>query len=273
MSPLISAIVLNTKAGRKTASCVEALLKQTIADQLEIIVVDNHSGDDSILTLRNRLGRFPRVRIIEARKNLGFGKGYRLGITHASGNYILINNPEKILQRNGLQALIEIIEHDPTIGVVAPKLIHDDGTVRSSARSFPRPLDVIAKRTFLSKMFPGSVKRYLQLDHVTDQQRDTDWVVGGCMLMRKDLFEKLKGFDPRFFLFFEDIDLCRRVWEAGKRVVYCPSVIATDRKRRLSEMNALLMPFSMIGRAHIGSAVKYFWKWRNRTFQGLGSSS
>lgn len=263
MTPLVSAIVLNTRAGRKTASCVESLLRQTVGDRLEVIVVDNHSQDESILTLHNRLGRFPNVRIIEARENLGFGKGYALGIAHASGEYILINNSEKILQQDGIEKLIAVLERDPSIGIVAPKLVHDDGTVRSSARSFPRPLDVIAKRTFLSKMFPKSVERYLQLNRSSNVERDVDWVVGGCIMMKKQLWNELGGFDPRFFLFFEDIDLCRRVWNSDKRVVYCPSVIAMDRKRRLSDMNALLMPFSMIGRAHISSAVRYFWKWRN----------
>jgi len=254
--------VLNTWAGRKTVACVRSLQKQTLAAQMEIIVVDNHSQDDSIGYIRNNLGDMKNVQILEARANLGFGGGYGLGLIHAKGNYVLINNPDKILEPSGIEQMIAIMENDPTIGIIAPKLIHEeDGSVRSSARAFPRPLDVIAKRTALGRVFKKRVTRYLAESDAA-HQRDVDWVVGGCLLMRTEVLRELKGFDPRFFLFFEDIDLCRRVWGMGKRVVYLPDVIATDRKRRLSEMSPLRMPFSMVGRAHIASAVKYFWKWR-----------
>ena len=83
--------------------------------------------------------------------------------------------------------------------------------------------------------------------------------------MRADLYRKIGGFDPRYFLFFEDIDLCRACWKAGKRVLYFPQAVGLDRKRRLSEMNALQMLLKKTGRAHIASAVRYFHKWGIRT--------
>lgn len=230
---------------------------------MEIIVVDNHSEDDSIGILRNTFGNDPQVRILETRKNLGFGGGYGEGLKHARGKFVLINNPDKVLEPDGLERLIQIMEEDPEIGIAAPKLVHGDGTVRTSARAFPQPLDVIAKRTFLKGIFSDRVNRYLRTDIPADRRTDVDWVVGGCILMRTEVLRALGGFDPRFFLFFEDTDLCRRCLDMGKRVVFCPDVQAMDRKRRLSEMSLLRMPFSRVGRAHIVSAVKYFWKWRN----------
>lgn len=261
MPPLISAIVLNTWAGRQTVACVRQLLNQTVAEHMEVIVVDNHSRDDSIGYIRNNL-QDPRVRIVENRRNLGFGGGYGTGLRLARGEYVLINNPDKILEQGGVERLMQALKNDPDIGIIAPKLVHEDGTVRSSARAFPRPFDVIAKRTAIGRLFPRHVERYLQEDRPLTGMRDTDWVVGGCLLMRTDLLRELNGFDPRFFLFFEDIDLCRRCWLKNKRVVFHADVHATDRKRRLSEINLFLMPFSFIGRAHIASAVKYFWKWK-----------
>jgi GT2 family glycosyltransferase len=106
------------------------------------------------------------------------------------------------------------------------------------------------------------VRRYLQSDVSPDQERPTDWVIGGCMMMRTDLMQKLGGFDKRFFLFFEDIDLCRRVQQEGKTVLYFPQAIAIDKKQRLSDMPLWKLPFKKAGRAHIASAVKYFAKWR-----------
>lgn len=266
MDPLVTAIVLNTWAGRRTVACVRALLEQTVADRMEVIVVDNHSQDDSIGTIRNNL-KDPRVRIVETRSNLGFGGGYGAGLACARGAYVLINNPDKTLQSDGVALLLRELEKNPGIGIIAPKLVHEDGTVRSSARAFPQPLDVIAKRTILSHLFVRRVERYLQTNLPLSGMQDVDWVVGGCLLARADLLRELNGFDHRFFLFFEDIDLCRRCWLAGKRVVFCGDVQATDRKRRLSEMHLLRMPLSRVGRAHIVSALKYFWKWRGTTLK------
>lgn len=260
-TPLVSAIILNFCDGLHAVECVRVLRQQTIADSIEILVVDNHSEDDSIGILRNRLHDTAGVRILESARNDGFGAGYMIGIAHAKGTYLLINNPVKKLAPDSLKRMVDVLQADPTIGIVAPKLVHDDGTVRLSARSFPSPLDVVIKRTFLSPWFRRRMAHYLQLDLSPDQRRDTDWVIGGCFLIRADFLRSLGGFDPRFFLFFEDIDLCKRCWQAGKRVVYLPEAIAKDRKQRLSEGGLLTLLTTKTGRAHIVSAVRYFQKW------------
>ena len=128
--PLISAIVLNYRSPQHTVRCVRALLNQSIADRMEIVVVDNHSRDDSIGVLQNQLGRFPQVRLLEAPRNTGFGKGYNLGIRRARGTYLLINNPVKILAPESVERMASAMESDPTIGVLGPKLIYADGTIR-----------------------------------------------------------------------------------------------------------------------------------------------
>ncbi len=245
--------------------CVQALRRQTIISNMEILIIDNHSDDDSIGILRSHLKGIEGIRVLETANNLGFGRGYDAGIRQARGKYILMNNPDKKLQPEAVAMMVEKMESDAAIGILAPKLMHEDTSVRLSARAFPRPLDVVIKRTFLRGAFPGRMRRYLGLDHSQDLERETDWVVGGCLLMRADLYRKIGGFDPRYFLFFEDIDLCRACWKAGKRVLYFPQAVGLDRKRRLSEMNALQMLLKKTGRAHIASAVRYFHKWGIRT--------
>jgi N-acetylglucosaminyl-diphospho-decaprenol L-rhamnosyltransferase len=259
-SPLVSAVILNFRSHKATVHCVGQLLQQSIADQMEIIVIDNHSDSESIGYLRANLRHLP-VRIVETKANLGFGTGYDEGIKHARGSFILINNPVKILEKTGVEKMLQKMQRDPSIGIIAPKLVHPDGSLRESSRAFPRPLDVISKRTFLKRWFPGSMRRYLDQDRDPETERDTDWIAGGCLMIRKDLFQSIGGFDHRFFLFFEDIDLCRRVWQAGKRVVYAPSIVGSDRKSRLSEGGPWSLMTSPVGRTHIASALKYFWKW------------
>ena len=260
--PLVSAIVLNYRTPQHAVLCVQALCAQTISDQTEILVVDNHSEDDSIGVLQNRLGGLRNVRILESPKNAGFGIGYNTGLRHARGRYILINNPTKKLAANAVAIMVEAMERDPSLGIVGPKLLQEDGTVRDSARAFPGILDVIIKRTWLERIFQSRMRRYRQLDQDPDSARDTDWVIGGWLLIRQELLETINGFDPRYFLFFEDIDLCRRTWQAGYRVRFLPEAVASDKKQRLSEGGILSLLLRKTGRSHIKSALQYFWKWR-----------
>jgi N-acetylglucosaminyl-diphospho-decaprenol L-rhamnosyltransferase len=287
---LISAIVLNYKRPKDTICCVRALLMQTIFTKpnpssplrmtrndaecvmvsedepdifgMEILIVDNHSENDSIGFLRNTFGTEEKVRILETPKNIGYGQGNALAIRQAQGRFLLIINPDNELEPGGIETMVNAMEADQRIGILGPKLIHEDGTIRDSYRTFPTVADIFIKRTFLRRFFPERMGRYLQhhLDHSHTQ--DVDWLAGACLLMRKDLYERLGGFDPRFFLFFEDTDLCRRCRVAGKRVVYFPEVTATDRKHRLSEGGFFSLLTKKTMRIHLQSAFKYFWKWR-----------
>lgn len=261
MPPLVSAIVLNTNAARQTAQCVQKLQEQTLIDDMEIIVVENHSGDDSANYLRNQQTRGWPFRLVETAHNDGFGHGYNTGIRYASGDYILINNPSKILPPNGIEQLVKRLQQDETIGLIAPALQHPDGSFRASARRYPKPLDLVAKRTMLKSIFGRQLKRYLDIKTPDNQLREVEWVAGGCIMMRRQLFEDLGGFDERFFLFFEDTDLCRRVRKAGWRVVYDPTVIGADKKQRFSDGGLFKLISTRIGRSHIVSAVRYFHKW------------
>ncbi len=258
-------MILNYRNGWQAVRCAKAFLEQRVEGGLEVIVVDNHSEDDSIGIIRNSLRGLP-VRIVETRENAGFGFGYNTGISYARGQYVLINNPDKILKPGAVDILVRALQSDPGIGILAPRLLHDDGTQRQSIRARPQPWDLVIKRTFLRRFFPHRVAHYLQASLDPARQHDVDWVAGGCFMIRRELFVSLGGFDEQFFLFFEDTDLCRRCWREGKRVVYTPEAVATDKKTRLSDMSVRKMLFSPVGRAHIASAFRYFGKW------GMGGS-
>ena len=265
MQPLVSAIVLTYRSPKDTLACVRALLAQSLGDRLEVIVVDNHSDTDSIGILRTQLPKDSRVCIVEASKNLGYGKGNNFGVRYATGEYLLIINPDNGLQPDTLERMIAVMEEDSTIGILAPKLVFPGGAVRDSARAFPSFSDIFIKRTILRHLFPQKIAAYTQGTLSQDHPAESDWVAGACLLLQRSFYEELGGFDPRFFLFFEDIDLCRRTWEAGKRVVYDPRIAVADREHRLSEGGILTVFTKKTVRWHLVSAVKYFWKWRGVT--------
>lgn len=271
MPPLVSAIVLTYRSPRDTLTCVRALLEQSIGDALEVIVVDNHSDTDSIGILRTQLPVDSRLRIVEARKNLGYGNGNNFGAQFAGGEYLLIINPDNVLSPDALEKMIAAMEADSTIGILAPKLVFPDGKVRDSARAFPSFADVFIKRTMLRHLFPQKIAAYTKGVVSMDHPSAVDWVAGACLLLRRSFYEELGGFDPRFFLFFEDIDLCRRSGQSGKRVVYDPRIAVADREHRLSEGGILSIFTKKTIRWHLVSAIKYFWKWRKDSGQTLDS--
>jgi GT2 family glycosyltransferase len=234
-------------------------MTQTIASQMEILVVDNHSDDESIAFIRAQLTGKPNVKIIEERDNIGYGRGNNAAAKIAKGKYLLILNPDNVLPKDGAEKMLSFLEKHADAGVVGPALLYPDGTVRPSARQFPHPLDLLRKR-----LFPGHWHSTFDAERTLKERKESvevDWLVGACLMMKTEFFLSLGGFDPRYFLFFEDIDLCRRIKNAGKKVIYLPSLHVLDRKGRLSGSSVFSIFTRKTTRIHLHSALKYFWKW------------
>ena len=227
----------------------------------EVLIVDNGSEGDEIKQLSKRLG--DHIHVITPGKNLGFGKAMNKAVKKARGEYVFLANPDLEFQDASLKRLFEHLEKHPKAGIVGPQLISPDESLQHSVRSFPSMMDLVSKRLGMSK------DGYLLADKELNKHQTVDWMVGAAMLMKKELFEDLKGFDERFFLFFEDTDLCRRVWEQGKEVWYCPSAQMIHSSTRLSQRG--LWVFKKVFWIHLSSALKYFWKWRGKEEKKQGS--
>ena len=257
--PVVSAVVLNYRSAKDTVRCVRALRAQTIATDIEIVVVDNHSQDDSIGLIRSQLSHVPSVRIVEERDNIGYGRGNNDGLLFAHGKYLLIVNPDNPLPPTTIERMIAALESHPEAGIVGPALIHPDGSIRPSARQFPRFADLLSKRLFPTQWQAAYERMMTPIKG--EEAKEVDWLVGACLLMPMELFKTLGGFDERFFLFFEDIDLCRRVHALGKKVLYLPQVKVPDRRKRLSGSSILSLLSRKTTWIHLASSMKYFWKW------------
>lgn len=256
--PLVSALVLNYRSPRDTHQCVQALRNQTIADRVETLIIDNHSDDESIGWLRARWNNTPGVKIIETSDNIGYGRGNNAGFRHATGEFVLIVNPDNTLPPQALEQMLAAFGSQGDAGIVGPGLVYSDGSFRPSARPFPSILDLFRKRLF-GKAWQA--KYDAEMSARRTGVHPVDWLVGACLLMRSDFYASLGGFDDRFFLFFEDIDLCRRTWAAGKKVLYAPDIRVLDRRQRLSGSSVFSLLTRKTTRIHAISAMKYFWKW------------
>ncbi len=259
-SPLVTAIVLNFRSPKDTMRCIEALKDQTIAEKISILVVDNHSDDESIGWFRARLKSDTAIRIIEQRSNTGYGRGNNAALHYVRSEFVLIINPDNTLPSGGIERMLESLQKRTDTGIVGPALVYPNGGIRSSARRFPHILDLCRKRLF-PEAWQKNYEQWLKTIE-NKNEVEVDWLVGACLLMRTDLLRSLGGFDPRFFLFFEDIDLCRRVHLLGKKVLYLPNVHVLDRRNRLSGSSVLSLLVRRMTWIHLMSAMKYFWKWR-----------
>ncbi len=250
--------------------CVEAIEKSITDFDYEIIVVDNGSQDESIESLR-ALHRANRIHLVEAGKNLGYGKANNLGVQHAKGEFVIISNPDVFVQPDTMQKLFDHLQKNPDIGLIGPRLRYYNGEIQPSCRRHMTFGDLIIKRTLLKHLpaFKARLARYLMQDFDHNQVQDVELITGAYFLMSKSLYEQIGGFDPRYFLFMEDYDLCRKVHEAGYRVIYFPLAEAQHYHKRLSDGGLFRLVFKRISWIHLASAFKYFWKWRGKPFVSL----
>lgn len=200
--PSVSALIVNYKSGPYAVECIHSLLKQKYAP-LQIIVVDNASGDGSVNLLRSTFGNV--ITLIESPDNLGFGQANNLAASHANGDYLLLVNPDAcLLDQEFISTLISFVEKQPDIGIAGPE-IHEPGK-----RKY-----VLPKKKYPSEGRLGNKNSLEQLPG------SYAWILGACMCIKRNLFIQIGGFDPEFFLYGEDTDICLRVRKAGYRVGYC----------------------------------------------------
>lgn len=193
-------------------SCAAERLK------LQVIVVDNASSDGSAALIRER---YPTVDLVESPVNLGFGRANGLVLPRACARYVLLLNTDAFVAPDTLEKTLAYMEANPDCGVLGVKLVGRDGELQPSCRYFPTPWNVFLWRTGLSHLF---LRTRLVDDMAWDHAsvRDCDWVPGCYYLMRRDVIDQVGLFDPRYFLYYEEVDHCRAVKAAGWRVIYFP---------------------------------------------------
>jgi GT2 family glycosyltransferase len=225
MTPSVSVVIVNYNAGELLARCLESLGEHLDGYAWNAVVIDNQSTDGS-----DRLAeRFaPRVSLLRQSSNTGFGRAINAGVAATAGDPVLFLNPDGRLLRGAVEGMWAELEAHPDCAVAGPGVLNDDGSRQGSARGDPDMLTgLFGRSTWLTRWFPRAA--FARRNVVTGPESGTgqtslevDWVSGSCMLVRRDAFNRVGGFDERYFLYWEDADLCRRLRSAGYRVRYCP---------------------------------------------------
>lgn len=263
--PKLSIIIVNYKMWQLTRALVESLLKDfTLPKNTEIIVVDNNSGDDSVYLLRSD---FPEITVIDNKENMGLAVGVNVGIKHATGDYYLVLNPDMIALPGSVKTLIDFMDKNPDVGIAGGRLLSPNGKLQYSCYAFYTFMTIVYRRTFLGRTAAGKVntRAFLMKDFDHKNSKDVDWLMGSCLIVRDKAFAEVGGMDERFFLYFEDVDWCRRMWEAKWKVTYVPQAVFSHFHQRSSDRGAIFgILFNRPTREHIKSAIKYFWKFRGK---------
>jgi GT2 family glycosyltransferase len=259
----LSVIIVNYKSGALTRACIESLLQHRTAAKTEIIVVDNGSGDDSVQLLR---ADFPDITIIDNEYNRGLAAGVNAGIARAQGQYYLILNPDIIVLPGAVESLLHFMDTHPRTGLAGGKLLSPNGRLQYSCYRFYRWSTIFFRRTILGRTTAGqrALHWFLMKDFNHASARAVDWLMGACLIVRAQAVKQVGGMDERFFLYFEDVDWCRRFWHAGWQVMYVPQARLSHYHQRSSDKTPWLgVIFNSAVRHHLASAAKYFWKYRH----------
>lgn len=259
-TPLVTFVTVNYKTPHHIRQLFKGVEEAGFRFPFEYILVDNASGDGTIEMVRER---FPWVRIVESPANIGYGAGNNLALAEARGEYILLFNPDVTVFPGEVEAWLEWMHVRPNVGISGPRILNPDGSDQESCYRFPNLLTPVLRRTFLGR-FPTarkSLDRYVMKDMDRALEQDVDWVLGAAMLIRKNVLNNIGHFDPRFFMYFEEADICRRAWSAGHRVTYAPVSRFMHYHGRESRIR---FPWEFItnklARVHLASGVKYFLK-------------
>ena len=197
--------------------CLESVFANTNGLDFEIIVINNDSGDGTVEMVEEN---FPQVQLVKSSINLGFARACNLGLKRASGENLLLLNPDTRLVGNSLKIANNILINDHSIGILGGQLLNYDKSIQPSVRSFPKFTDhlmMIFKLHHLIKL-----KRYLALDFDYQKQSEVDQVMGAFFLISRPAWEKIGDFDDRYYIWFEEVDYCQRAKRAGFKVVYSP---------------------------------------------------
>jgi len=254
----LSIIIVNYKTKDKIKNCLKSVVESDLQGlNYEVIVVDNASGED-LSDLKSEIIDF---KFIQSHINRGMGGGNNLGIMEAKGKFVLILNPDTILKPSAIKVLFNYINSYSDVYIVGPKLLNIDLSLQLSCSRFPKLWTPILRRTFMGRFFKKHLDWFLMKNFSHDIIQEVDWLMGSCLLIRKEGFE---GFDDKnFFMYFEDVDICRRAKKIGKKVIYHPEAEVIHYHMRSSARYPWYIAIfkDKITKEHIKSWYRYFKKW------------
>lgn len=223
-TPQLSVIIVSYNTRDMTLKCLRTLFDNLGGISAEVWVVDNASHDGSVEAIRQE---FPDVLMVANEGNAGFGEANNQAMQQARGQWFLLLNSDAFVHEGAISSLIEYSKAHPEAGVVGPKLLNADGSLQRSCYRFPSPGHAWRENLWISVLVPPS-SRWSDLRRWShDGERQVDFVIGACLLLRRAVFEQVGGFDERFWMYSEETDWQQRMAQKGWKVMFVPQAVVT----------------------------------------------
>lgn len=219
----IGICIVTLKSRDRLLACLSSLFEQTQTTNVDVVVVDNNSQDGTAEQIR---AQYPAVHLIANNENLGFSKAVNQGLKVLNARYLVLLNPDALVLNQALDHLVEFMDENPAVGICAPKVFNQNGTVQfQSRRGEPRPWNVFSYFLGLSKLFPKDPRfsGYLLTYIDNTKVNEVDAVSGSCMMIRREVIDEIGYLDERYFAYQEDTDYCVHARQAGWKVCYVPT--------------------------------------------------
>src|SRR3989440_11881678 len=226
--PVVSALVVSRNSKDDLLRCLKTFFASADVP-VEAIVVDNDSSDGSAAAVTDD---FPQATVLVQSKNLGYGRAANIGLERCQGRFILLLSPEVVLDPQSVGRLADFLLTRPDAGAVGPRMTLPDGRLDPDARrAFPIPSTLFYQTVGLSKLFPKSPRfGRFNMGHLPESDvHEMDAGTAACLMLRRPALDRVGFFDPRYFMFGEDLDLCYRLKLGGCKIFYVPSASATHR--------------------------------------------
>ncbi|MDO4567294.1 MAG: glycosyltransferase family 2 protein [Oscillospiraceae bacterium] len=248
--PKVSACIVLYKNFEQAREALASIFENTKGCELEMFVVDNASGDGGLEKLA---AEFPQIRAIQLEDNRGFGHGHNAVLPLIDSEFHAVINPDIILSSDVLSEIAGYLQENPDIGQVTPKILSPDGEVQVLGKRNPSFLALMGRNIFKKALKPVC-DHYAMLDEDLSKPIDIQFATGCFSMIRSDIFKRLGGYDERFFLYFEDMDITRRVNQTSRAVYYPYSSVVHAWDRAYSHKPKY---FAIV----VASMFKYFAKW------------
>lgn len=265
MIPTVSVLIVNYNVKDYLLQCLKSIEASTGDVSFEIIVVDSASVDGSQEFIRPR---FPNITWIQLHENIGFGRANNRGLEVCKGKYVLFLNPDTIVAPDTLQTMVEFLDNATNVGLAGCKVLNPDGTFQLACRrGMPTPWVSFCRLSGLQSLFPNT-KLFAQYNLTyksTDETYPVDALIGAFMMGPREFVTELGGFDPAFFMYGEDLDLCYRTQLAGKQVMYVhtTSIIhfkgESTRRSSINEARIFHEAMEIFARKHFGRSAIFLW--------------
>ena len=217
----ISVIIVSWNVTALLRGCLTSLYSSELGERmLEVIIVDSASSDGTPAMVK---AEFPAVRLLEQTENIGYTRGNNIGLAAATGQYLLLLNPDTTVHENALAQMAAYLDAHQDVGIVGPRTLNGDGTHQPARWRFPSRRLAFMETAWLRPYAGHLLANYEYAEVSAETTHDADWVQGSCLMARREVYEKIGGLDTGYVMFFEELDWCKRAADAGFKTMYLSS--------------------------------------------------